>query len=77
MRKTSTIIAMFFAILVLTFFIVNIMSRCTEQERAKKIGGTAKIELESDKKLVVVTWRNANLWILTRPFRPGEFAETY
>lgn len=44
---------------------------------AKKIGGTANIVLPPKQKLVSVTWKRNDMWILYRPFRSGEFAEEY
>ena len=46
---------------------------------AKTIGGKANIELPPNQKLVSVTWKGKNdsMWILYRPFREGEKAETY
>ena len=44
---------------------------------AKKIGGTANIVLPPKQKLVSVTWKRDDMWILYRPFRSGEFAEEY
>jgi hypothetical protein len=69
MKRTLVVIAM----LVLMFATLS----CTEQSRARKFGGTAKVELEPGKKLVVVTWKESNLWVLTRPARPGEPVEIY
>ena len=40
------------------------MFSCTEQVRAKQFGGTVTIELPKGKKLVDVTWKEANLWYL-------------
>jgi hypothetical protein len=50
---------------------------CTEQERVKNFGGTLERTLTKGEKLVMVTWKDDNLWILTRPMRSGETAETY
>ena len=50
---------------------------CTENQRAKVIGGTVTIKLEPGKKLEMLTWKDADLWIQTRDFRPEEFAETH
>jgi hypothetical protein len=73
MRKTLSII-----LLVVVFFVwLWGFSGCTEQQRAKKFGGTAKIELKSGEKLVVLTWKDSDLWILTRPMRTSELAEVY
>ena len=44
---------------------------------AKKVGGTANIVLPPKQKLVSVTWKRDDMWILYRPFREGEFAEEY
>lgn len=44
---------------------------------AKKVGGSANIELPPKTKLVLLTWKGDNLWVLSRPFREGEKAETY
>lgn len=50
---------------------------CTEQVRAKSFGGTLRTDLPADRKLVNVTWKEANMWVLTRPMRPEERAESY
>lgn len=50
---------------------------CTEQERAKSLGGSTTLNLPSCEKLVTVTWKEAQLWYLSRPFHEGEVAETY
>lgn len=44
---------------------------------AKKVGGTANIVLPPKQKLVSVTWKRDEMWLLYRPFREGEFAEEY
>ena len=54
-----------------------ILTGCTDQQRAKSFGGTATIELEQGKKLVVVTWKGEDLWLMTRDWRDGDRAETY
>lgn len=61
---------------VLTLLIV-ILVGCTENERAKKLGGSTTIELESNQKLVNVTWKEQSLWILTRNRNSDESAEEY
>ena len=50
---------------------------CTSQERAKRFGGTSKVELASGKKLVMITWKNSDLWVLTRSMTANDVAETY
>lgn len=44
---------------------------------AKKVGGSATITLPHNQKLQLVTWKNDNMWVLYRPMRPDEQAETY
>lgn len=54
------------------------MVSCTEQERAKALGGTAVVELPAGEKLVNVTWKDeSDLWYLTRKMSPSDSAEIY
>ena len=57
--------------------IVLLFAGCTQNERAKLFGGSATETLPANTKLVNVTWKEANLWILTRPMRTNEVAEKY
>jgi hypothetical protein len=50
---------------------------CTENQRAKNFGGTANVNLEPNRKLVTVTWKDDQIWYLTRPMDSSEKAETY
>ncbi len=50
---------------------------CTENQRAKQFGGTVTVDLPKEEKLVIVTWKDDNMWYLTRPFKDGEEPETY
>jgi len=50
---------------------------CTENQRAKTFGGTANVNLEPNRKLVTVTWKDDQIWYLTRPMDSSEKAETY
>jgi hypothetical protein len=52
-------------------------SACTENKRAKSFGGSAKIELPQGKKLVNVTWKESNMWVLYRDRRSNEIVDTY
>jgi len=63
-----------FAIILLAIFIFtggldNIMTR--------QLGGSMDIDLPLDQKLVNVTWKEADLWILTRDVLPGEDQHKY
>lgn len=44
---------------------------------AKKVGGSATIILPDNQKLQLVTWKNDHMWVLYRPMRADEQAETY
>lgn len=63
-------------VLVLSILMVALTS-CTGNRMAKKFGGTQTIELEAGKKLEVVTWKDDNLWLLTRDRVEGEKIEYY
>ena len=56
---------------------VIFVTGCTQNQRAKQFGGKATIELNSGEKLIEATWKNDEIWYLTRPMRDGEEAETY
>jgi hypothetical protein len=50
---------------------------CTQNEKAKKWGGTAEIKLPKGQKLINVTWKDTDLWYLTRPMQATDSAVTY
>ena len=50
---------------------------CTENQRAKNFGGTATVNLEPNRKLVTVTWKEDQIWYLTRPMDSTDKAESY
>lgn len=62
---------------VLLLFIIVIASGCTKNQRVKRWGGSATIELPENQKLLHVTWKDDNLWYLTRPMTAKDTAETY
>ena len=43
----------------------------------KNFGGTSTINLPAGRKLTNLTWKQDNLWILTRPMRDGDQVETW
>lgn len=55
---------------------VIIFVGCTENSRAKQFGGTSTINLPPNTKLVIATWKDADLWYLTRPMVSNETAIT-
>ena len=64
-------------ILGLAFVLSLFTVACTEQQRAKNFGGEVVIQLAEGKKLENVTWKDEQLWILTRDKRTGEASERY
>jgi hypothetical protein len=42
------------------------ISSCTKNKRARSFGGTEEISLKSHEKLINVTWKESNMWVLTK-----------
>lgn len=47
------------------------------QSATKSLGGTTTLNLEPGLKLEEITWKDDDLWYLTRPMRDDEIAETH
>lgn len=62
---------------VLTMFLLSMFNGCTENSRVKNFGGTGNINLPQGQKLVLITWKEENIWYLTREMRQDETAEVY
>lgn len=45
---------------------ILMLGSCTDNARVKTWGGTANLEIPADKKFVNVTWKETELWIVTR-----------
>lgn len=67
----GAIILLLIAIIGLIYWIVP------SNVRVKKFGGTATIELKKSEKLVNVTWKESELWLLTRDRHPSDGFDTY
>jgi len=50
---------------------------CTENNRVKNWGGEGTINLPKGRKLVNVTWKENQIWYLTRPMNSNDVAESY
>lgn len=50
---------------------------CTDNEMARRYGGSEVINLPIGEKLVNVTWKEDNLWLLTSDMNPEDSAHTY
>ena len=64
-------------IIIATLLALIAATGCTQNVRARIYGGTAQVDLPKGRKLVTATWKDSNLWILTRPMRDGEPVESY
>jgi hypothetical protein len=53
------------------------VTSCTENNRVKNWGGEGNINLPKGRKLVNVTWKENQIWYLTRPMNSNDVAETY
>jgi hypothetical protein len=49
------------SVLVCTVFI----SSCTENKRVRSFGGTQGLTLKANEKLLNITWKESNMWVLT------------
>jgi hypothetical protein len=68
-------IKMFIFLIVLT--LVMFFFGCSKQIRVKNFGGSETITLGLNQKLVNVTWKDSDMWVLTRPMKNTDSVETY
>ena len=54
-----------------------VLVSCTENARVKHFGGTGEIDLPEGRKLVNLTWKENQIWYLTKKMRSNDIAETY
>lgn len=65
------------AFLFIALFACSIVAGCTAQQRAKKYGGSAKIDLPPGKRLMEATWKGDDLWFLVRDREENERPRSY
>jgi len=63
--------------IVLSLILLVSLASCTENARVKSFGGEGTLNLPKGKKLVTVTWKDTELWYLTRSMDSTDVAETY
>ena len=63
--------------MMLMLLVVFMSVSCTQEQRAKNWGGSYDYELPVNQKLVDVTWKGDDTWVLYRDMRENEKAETY
>lgn len=61
---------------VMAIFLGLSLTGC-EQSMSKNFGGDMTVELEPGVKLEEITWKDNDLWYLTRPMRDDEKPETH
>jgi hypothetical protein len=62
---------------ILAIMLGVMVTSCTENNRVKNWGGKGTINLPKGRKLVNVTWKENQVWYLTRPMNSTDVAETY
>lgn len=63
--------------MLLAIGMIVMLGSCTENSRVKSFGGEGTINLPKGRKLVNVTWKENQVWYLTRPMNSTDVAETY
>lgn len=59
-----------------TFLVLSIgLTGC--QTAAKNFGGSMTIDLDPNQKLEEITWKDDDLWYLTKPMTSDDVAETH
>lgn len=60
-----------FSFVMLATVVLAMFTSCTDNSRAKNWGGTQTITLAPNEVLVNMTWKDNNLWILTKDTTTG------
>ena len=56
---------------------VIVFAGCSQQSMVKECGSSMTIELEPGQKLEEITWKENELWYLTRPFTEDDIPEIH
>ena len=62
---------------ILSILAISLLASCTENDRVKNYGGEGTINLPKGRKLVNVTWKDTEIWYLTRQMDLTDVAQTY
>ena len=76
-RKKRDFKTRVFILIIIAIFCLTIGYLVNMNFVARKFGGDITVNLQTNEKLVNITWKNSNMWILTRPMKSDEEAETY
>lgn len=63
-------------ILMIVLVAISLVS-CTQNQRVKALGGSGTINLPKGEKLINITWKEQQIWYLTRPMDSTDVAQTY
>lgn len=63
--------------LFLSIGIIVMLGSCTENNRVKNWGGDGTLTLPKGQKLINVTWKESQIWYLTRPMTPQDSCQIY
>lgn len=58
-------------------FLSTLLIGCTDKQKARSFGGSETITLPKGQKLMVITWKDDNIWYLTKPMSDSDKVETY
>lgn len=59
-------------ILVIAITAIAFLTSCTDNARARQFGGTETVYIPAGRVLVNCTWKESDLWILTKDTATGE-----
>lgn len=69
------------AVIVCFVILVGVLWSCSrtfsEQGMTRSYGGSMELNLEPNRKLVEITWKEGSLWYLTKAMKPEDEAEDY
>jgi uncharacterized lipoprotein YehR (DUF1307 family) len=54
------------SLILMLVVIILLLSSCTDNQRTRSFGGVETVELKSGERLVNVTWKQDDLWVLTK-----------
>lgn len=63
--------------LVLLVLITLSLFACTDNQRARTFGGTERVSLAPNTKLINATWKGDELWLLTSPMDSTDTGKEY
>lgn len=70
--KENKVLKIGFIMLLIGVILFGVGTACTENERAKTFGGKMTVMIENDQKFVNATWKDSDLWVLTRQRKPED-----